>query len=469
MKKLPILLIFNSLFSIASFAQVDMGLPSVTGKGGAANGVVKDWECIGINPANLGWKKNHDFSISGLIVGVSVQSRALDYTQLKNAITQPSDTFSKADKKVFADLFTCKDGLNMQMNVDWLTFSFKVPKVGGFAMNIRDRSFGHITMNKNTADILFNGSDADVFKDTLNFVKNISTLFDGTKISYMHYREMNLAYGTKLFGIGGTKDSSNVSFYGGIGFKYLWGFGNFEMIAENGVLTGHSALSSKYGMDYGPIKNFTPETSTGIFPSVGHGTAFDLGIGVGMGKMKITLSAVDMGKITWDKNVLTANDTLLPKPSQFNFSGINSWSMAQQGGQMFNDSGIVHFQPGPAYSTQMLSKFRLGVGYEFSRRFLVGADIVLPMSDNPSNLENAFFACGMELELATNLAFGLGVAGNSNYGFSIPFGLKLGHFFKIMEVRVATNDILTYIAPGKNPNISLAMSLFCFNYDKKKK
>jgi hypothetical protein len=463
MKKI---LITFSLWLIAcnfAFSQVDLGIPSVTGKGGAANGVVKDWECIGINPANLGWKSNHVFSISGLIVGLSVQSRALDYAQLKNAITHPTDTFSKADKKVFADLFTCKDGLNMQTNLDWLTFSFKVPKVGGFAMNVRDRTFGHIGLNKNAADVLFNGMNAAIFKDTANFKKNISSLFDGTKISYMHYREMNLDYGTKFFG----NDSSGVSAYGGVGFKYLWGLGNFETVVENGILTGHSSLSSKSGVQYGTIKNFKPDNSAG---TVGSGTAWDLGLGIGIGKkMKITFSAVDMGKIYWDKNVLVADDTLLPKPTKFNYAGINSWDMAEQGSHMFNDSGIVHFKPGPAYSTQLLSKFRFGVGYEFSKRFAMGADLVIPLSKNPANLENAFFAWGMEIELAHNLDFSIGLAGNSNYGVSMPFGLKLGHFFQIMEVRIATNDLLTYISPGKNPNISLAMSLFCFNYDKKKK
>ena len=56
------------------FAQVDLGIPSITGMGGAANGVVKDWECIGVNPANLGWKNNYKFSISAVIIGISVQS-----------------------------------------------------------------------------------------------------------------------------------------------------------------------------------------------------------------------------------------------------------------------------------------------------------------------------------------------------------------------------------------------------------
>ena len=76
------------------FAQVDIGLPVATGKGGAANGIVKDWECIGINPANLGWENNYKFSISTMIFGISAQSKALDYNQMKNAILYPSDTFS---------------------------------------------------------------------------------------------------------------------------------------------------------------------------------------------------------------------------------------------------------------------------------------------------------------------------------------------------------------------------------------
>ena len=459
------ILIFTSYFS---FSQIDMGLPVATGKGGAANGIVKDWECIGINPANLGWENNYKFSISTMIVGISAQSKALDYGQLKNAITHPGDTFSTADKKLFAELFTTKDGLNLQSNIDWLTFSFAVPRVGGFALNIRDRSFAHVTLNANAADLLFNGVNAEIFKDTMAFLQNMSSVFDSSKISYLHYRELNLAYGAKLFGIGGTKDSSAVSVYGGVGFKYLWGMGNFEMIAEKGVLTGRSALSSKYGVDYGNIQNFTPETSSGIFPSVGGGTAFDLGFGVGIGKMKITFSAVDMGKITWNKNVLVAVDTLMPDTSQFNYGGINSWNMAEQASNMFNDSGLIEFKPGPAYSTDILSKFRIGIGYQFTKRIVAGADMVMPMTDNPANLEKAFFAVGAEFTPANNFFFSMGFSGNSNYGFSLPCGITLGRFAKIFEVRVATNDLLTYFTHGSNPNVSVACSLFRFNAAEKK-
>ena len=93
----------------------------------------------------------------------------------------------------------------------------------------------------------------------------------------------------------------------------------------------------------------------------------------------------------------------------------------------------------------------------------------MPVSNNPSNLQNAFYAVGTEMELASNFKLAFGFAGNSIYKFSVPMGITLGRFFQVCELRLATNDILTYFTHGSNPNISLAFSLFRFNVDKKKK
>ena len=467
MKKLLFLL---SIFLIPyfSFAQVDMGLPGSTGMGGVANGVAKDWECIGINPANLGWKNNYRFSISTLIFGISAQSSALDYSQLKNAILHPTDTFSAADKKMYADLFSNADGLNLSSNLTWLTFSFTLPKVGGFAMNLRDRTFGHVKLNENLSDILFMGTSAPIFKDTAAFAKNISNVFNGSKIGFLHYRELNLSYGTKIIGFGGTADSSAVSLYGGVGMKILWGLGNLDVQAENNLLSGHSSFASKYGINYGSIKNFTPEETQGIFSGVGNGTAFDLGAGIEIKKLKITVSAVDMGSINWNKNNLIASDTLLPDTTQFNYHGLTSWGFAKQAGEMFNDSGLVKFKPGDSYKTNLPSKLRIGMGYQLSPRMIIGADLVAPLNDNTANLQKAFIALGTEVTLASNLKINFGLAGNSTYGFAVPFGITLGRFFSICELRLATGNILTHLGAGKNPNISLSFSLLRFNLEKKK-
>lgn len=469
MKKIFFTFYFLLLTSFL-FSQVDLGIPSITGMGGAANGVVKDWECIGVNPANLGWKNNYKFSISAIILGISVQSSALDYNQLMKAMLHKKDTFSLAEKISFASLFTNRDGLNLQGNSDWFTFSVANPKFGGFAMNIRDRVFAHVHLNQNAADILFLGASAPVFQDPSAYAQNMSHILDGTNISYMHYREMNFDYGIKILGIGGSKDSSAISIYAGVGFKYLWGLGNMNMSAENGELSGNAAFASNYGIDYGTIQNFTPQSATGIFPSVGNGSAWDLGVGIGIGsKMKITLSATDIGQILWDKNILTVQDAVLPDTSRFHFNGINSFNIPKQASALLNDSGIVKVKPGSSYTTVLPSLYRMGIGYQFSRRFLMGADIMVPISSYSQNLQKAYFAMGGELELARNLIISFGVAGNSNYGLSIPFGITLKHVFKIMEMGLATNNVLPFLTHEGNPNISFARSFVRFDLERKKK
>ncbi len=467
MKK--IILLFCLSISISSFSQVDMGMPASTGMGGVANGVAKDWECIGVNPSNLGWENNYRFSISGLILGLSAQSSALNYAQLHQAIFSPSDTFSTENKQQFANLFSNSQGLNVNTNMTWIAFSFKVPKVGGFALNLRDRTFGHIQLNQNAAEMLFMGLKAPIFQDTMTFLQNISKIFDNSKIGFMHYRELNLSYGTKLFGIGGKPESRNVNFYGGAGVKYLWGMGNCDVVADNGILIGHTSFSSNYGIKYGKINGFSPESTPGVFSGVGKGVAFDLGLGVRIKKVKITFSTVDIGSITWDKNVLITNDTLLPNPSKINFSGIKSWDISKQFSNMINDNGPIHFKPGPAYTTTLPAKFRVGLGWQASPKMILGTDMVMPLNGNSVNLPQTYYAVGGEWSLASNLKFSFGLAGNPVYKLSVPFGITLERFFKIFELRLATNNILTYISPGSNPNISLSISLFRFNLKDKEK
>ncbi|MFI5164804.1 MAG: DUF5723 family protein, partial [Bacteroidia bacterium] len=469
MKKL--LLTFN-LFLLSSllFAQADLGLPSATGKGGVANGVAKDWECIGVNPANLGWESNHKFSISAVIIGISIQSSALNYSQLMNAYLHKSDGFSASEQRNFANTFTDKDGLKLQGNSDWFTFSLTFPKIGGFAMNVRDRLFATVHLNQNAADILFLGSNAPIFQTPSGYTQNMSTILNGTNVSYMHYREVNFDYGVKVLGIGGTKDSSAISIYAGIGFKYLWGLGNMNLSAENGQLTGNAAFSNSYGIDYGTIPSFTAQSATGIFPSVGTGSALDLGFGIGIGtKMKITFSATDIGQITWNKNTLTTQDALLPDTSKLNFHGINSFNIPKQASALLSDSGIVKVKQGTSYTTVLPSLYRMGIGYQFTKRFLMGADIVMPLNNHPENLQNAYYAVGAQVELAKNLILSFGLAGNSDYGLSIPLGVTLKHVFKIMEVGLATNNILPYITHENSPNISFARSFLRFDLDRKKK
>ena len=204
-----------------------------------------------------------------------------------------------------------------------------------------------------------------------------------------------------------------------------------------------------------------------MFPSVGNGTAWDLGLGLGIAKMKLTFSVTDIGHINWNKNILTAKDSLLPDTTKFNYAGITSWNVTNQTSNIFGDKGLIKFRPGSPYSTSLPAKFRMGIGFQFTQKFAVGADVSIPLNNNPTNLDVAYFALGTKLELANNLGLNFGFAGNSTYGFSLPVGITLSRVFKILEISLATNNLLTYINPGNNPNISLAMAIFRLNIDPK--
>ncbi|HVA99575.1 MAG TPA: hypothetical protein VNG53_11830, partial [Bacteroidia bacterium] len=92
-----------SLFAFQTLkAQVDLAVPTAVSKGGAATAILKNWEAIGINPANLGWKSNYKFSLCLLNAGVNLQSKALDFNSLENAATNPNQQFTPQQKQQYA-------------------------------------------------------------------------------------------------------------------------------------------------------------------------------------------------------------------------------------------------------------------------------------------------------------------------------------------------------------------------------
>ena len=109
------------------FAQIDLGLPGTTGMGGAANGIAKDWECIGINPANLGWNNNYRFSVETLYIGqhgsISIniknkdpESRFIRKGLIINNYMVPVCNNFIANIKIIHHSSTIKDGYNAIIN-----------------------------------------------------------------------------------------------------------------------------------------------------------------------------------------------------------------------------------------------------------------------------------------------------------------------------------------------------------------
>ncbi|MEO6884316.1 MAG: DUF5723 family protein [Bacteroidia bacterium] len=442
-------------------AQIDLATPMAVSKGGAATAIVKNWEAIGINPANLGWKNNYRFSLSILNAGINLQSKALDFQSLENAVSNPNQTFTPEQKKQYASLFTTSDGLNLEADITWLAASVSIPKVGGFAINVRDRMIGHIGLSQNAADILFNGVNSQAYQDSNITSKLISQELAGTNISYYHYRELNIDYGRKLFSLGDSASGKGIDIFGGLGFKYLWGLGDLETNITDAGVDAHSSFSTIYNIDYGSIQNFSPQNAGNLFNSVGHGTAFDLGLSAVIhNKLTVGISATDLGQIHWTHNLLTAVDTTMPKLNSGN-NGLESWNFGNSGFTLGNNS-IVDFKSGPDYNIALPSKLRMGASFQLTSKIIIASDAVFPLNTVGGNLENPYYALGGEITLNSFFKFSTGVAGNSNYGISVPIGITLSaHNF--IEFFLATDDVLTYLEKSKNPHISMAIGVLRFN------
>ncbi|HTF02454.1 MAG TPA: DUF5723 family protein [Bacteroidia bacterium] len=451
---------------LSSFAQIDMGIPTATGKGGVATAMVLNYECVGINPSNLGWRDNYRFSFTVANVGIAAQSRAIDFATLKDAMLHPGDTFTQAQKDDYATRFATPDGFNFNANVTWFAASLYFPKFGGIGVNVRDRAFSHVTLSPNAADLMFNGFNSAGYQDSSAYGQNMSSFLDGTRLTMLHYREVNIAYGRKIFGLG-TKDDDGkqaIEFFGGFGFKFIWGLGNLDAKIGDGTLSGHSSMTTNYEIQYGNIQNFSPEKSPAIFNSVGQGTAIDFGFSVVINeKIRAAISFTDMGQINWNENLLVASDTLMPSFDSTE-TGINSWDMNSQASYFMND--FMNYESGEGYTTKLPGRMRIGYGMKIGERINLGADIVVPLNKSLYNLSSPYFAIGAEFKIAEIFRVHTGFAGNPDFGWNVPLGITLGPL-GFFEIGLATGDILTYFAKTDNPNLSLAVGVIRFNFKAK--
>lgn len=469
MKKRIHLFVVSLFFLVPLFGQIDNGVTPATARGGAGTALLRNWESMGINPANLGHKENFLFSAGIFNFGISAQSKALDAKQLRDALMNPEDTFTTADKQKYASIFTTPDGLNLQAQVMWGAISFATPKLGGFGISVRDRSYAHVGLNHNAADLIFNGQNAAFLQDTATYSKSIGEVFDSTNLSYLHYREINISYGRRLlaFGEAGADGEKTMQFYGGAGVKLLWGLGNAELKAENGILSGHASLSNDLGVNLGTVQNFDLESTDALFNAVGNGMAFDAGISlVAKDKFRFGVAVTDLGSITWKNNLMVSTDTTFTPPDTTN-NGINSWNVGSQGSFAFATNGIFNYGgPGPDYKTSLPARLRVGAGMKLER-FEIGMEAVFPMNDVSYNIGSPYFSLGAEYNFLGFVKASAGVSGNSDWGISVPLGLFVG-IAGVVEVGAATGDVLSILGSSTNPNISASFFALRVNIKKPK-
>lgn len=429
-------------------AQVQLYSPVSTAKNGSLTAVAYDWEVIGINPANLGWKENHLLSFTILDAGVSGQSYGINLSTLTQAMHSPDFTTRAND---WQKILGTANGMNAYADVNWAAVSFRLPNVrGAFAVNMRDRIFGNGYLGPNAVQAI-STSDNQVYNDA-----TVLALLQGTRLQYTHYREINLDYGSKLVTLKGSDDDEEpalarcftfggnadgeYALYGGVGIKYIMGLANIDGQVNPDGIDATYALTKNY-----------PNIVPGFPKAPGHGMGFDLGLGASWGKWKFGWSATDLGSVKWQGGYVVNGDTAVAS-IKYGSDFINELKTGTLAGS----------KPSEPYTTNLPAKMRVGASYKVNKKILLSTDFVMPLNNSADNLIGPYASLGGEFKMSSFMLADVGVAGTTGYGVAVPLGLSFSIRPNIIFY-MGTTDAASYLHLRKDNNVSAAIWVFRYN------
>ena len=474
MKKLILLLFVLSMPAIM-FAQMEAGAFNLTG-GGYSTSVITDYQCIGINPANLGWTRNNNhWNIGFFEFTGSVYSEPLDRNAVYNELFNNNMTLTYAQKQQAAIDFTNK---RMMGAADMTLFglSYQDDKVGGFAFSIRQHGMWNSVLNNKAASFLFLGYNDPYFDsvprpvehgDTVGYSthpKKASVVYQGTNASFVWNMDFNLGFGRVSI------DKPDFKWYGGIDVRYIVAYaGAMYHQVSDGTVDGFSSLSPLFEVKYNTP---TPSAiSGGGMKQVGTGWGIDIATSFLIkDKLRIGLSLCDIGQVTYKGNVYEGRDVPVWRMST---AGINNYNIFAQG-QLISadnppgDSSMWVGLKSRKYSLPM--NFRGGASYRIIPKVEVGLDFYVPITKAvPGCYDRMIFGMGCHYFPAEWVDLSLGMVTGGQFGTNMPLGVTFKPFYKetTWEIGFATRDVITFFN-AKNPTVSGAFGFMRFSFGQKK-
>ncbi len=494
--KLQISVIFSTLFIVIfSFpklvlAQAELSSFTATGKAGTATTSVSDYQCLGINPANLAWKLPFDEkrgTIGFFELGFSAHSDAMNKSTLKSAIFNSNDVFSNEEKTRAAIEFAGK-GLSINADFMYGGIAFQSPKGGqGFAFNVRERMQWYAKIGPTASELLFKGYRATLnnlplflapvagvngdsiaylnpevidTNSVLNALK-VSNLLEGTNISYSWTREFNAGYGLELYG------DDDMQLGAGVGFRLIQSMGYVDVKAEKGNLRALAALSP--GLEVNFPKQFqnpsVDSINNGFMPdAIGNGFGFDVGFSfLYKEKLRVGIALNNIGNLTYRTNVYQAYDSLvyfLQSDGFQNFDFIKDPKQFESLGK-----GLIGWEGKKEIRTTLPSNLRMGASYSISEKIDVGGELMVPLNNVPGNIGRSYQALGVEFKALPWLRLSGGVIYGGNF-FSraaFPAGIVITAGEGSWDFGIATRDFITYFRQ-KSPIVSLSTGFLRFRF-----
>ncbi len=472
-------------------AQTEGSAFTLTGMG-VSTPFARDYQTLGINPANLDLMPNYEKTVTlGFAeIAASLYAEALGKKEIRqNIFGEDAAKLTQQQKLEYAVQFS---NSRNAMDVDAMSFgiSVRTKSLGTYAFSTKDRFDFYSSLGTEVSQLLWLGATAPYFDSlvvdlgngnldtisnsnnldpntysnvvggftTLSQAQTLSQLLQGSSLRFSWMREFNLGWGKKILG------NDTWELHAGIGAKLLIGQGILIVDGEREGVSAFSALSPVFKVDYGNIANTNPSTldlDAPKFSPVGRGFGVDIGATFIL-KQKLTISAAvtDIGSITWDGNVYKLRDINL---TQLEGKGIESTNFLEQAQQFNGSDGLLAWEGAQSLTTKLPATIRLGVGYAPSPKLRVGVDIITPMNSEAGNIDRAVIALGGEFSPVKWVHLQAGLVQGGNYDLKIPVGVYFTIGKGTYECGIASRDLVTFFSKTQ-PTISVATGFLRFRF-----
>lgn len=347
---------------------------------------------------------------------------------------------------------TEKTDVNYDFELKWFSVNYSNPKVMGVNFTISDK----VGLNTNVL------SRDDYLPLNFSVTPNPNGTYNLTNVE-LHQSEAT-AWWIRKYTIGLAKQFDTKGFIKNISIGFsaglVHGFGN--------VITYNSSLyANTYGINSstspthvdsikGKQSFYTQAALTDFFRDYGDGAkshytffpkpagtgySFDLGFSMQIGGMfKVAASVTELGKITWDYNTFINYDT-----NSFNYKNFYMSSSDPTYNRFVNDlEGLDTRDTLTTYTTDMPTKFRAGIMFQPSDKFMLEFDWVKGNNNFPSNTTQHIFSLGTEYYPVKFLPIraGVSVGGPEDWTLSLGSGAR----FKNVVIDLAAYGINNMIS-----------------------
>ncbi len=416
---------------------VGMARSSVAGSRGV--------NALGINPANIALEDRLPFTLSIMNFGFKAGSDLISYDIYKDYFTGVPDStgtrvakfLTPADKDRLISLIPEAGSTQFALDVSEFAVDYRTERFGGIAFGMTEHIGARFDLPREYFKFLLIGTDTST-TTTYNF--------QGTDVSAWWWREYNLSYAMRL----PIQPPFVNDLYVGIGIKFVRGYAMMQTERYSGSIRSNPQLLSanfnflinRSGADF--IAEDSSGNSKSSFSATpepgGNGTGFDIGLSSEIiTGLRVGLSITDIGKITWEKNLVqTSASASITTSDPFSQATQDSLKNALKG-----KNG-----PGQSFTSALPTTLRLGATLESEKlpflnflpgKMLLEVDYMQGLNNSMGNTTKPRASLGMEYRIIPLLPLrtGIAVGGGDQFRWAAGFGLD----FYAVSFDLATENL----------------------------